>query len=801
MSVLGKWWGSGRRADDPPGGGTDAGHEGSDEPTTGPESGGFDLLPDDDDEASRRRTGPWSGRFRAVLTGRRDEGPGSPEQHAERAGRTVPDDDAGRTPAPTAEAGLPRSTSAAPRVARTPAADDAAPASPGPRADEFPPRYDPRVPAHGLRGPGWGSARDVELGPPPPPDAPVNPGSPSGPIPVVGYGARPSRPAVALADDAGPADRPGLEASIAAGPTIPSTPLPQVTRQTPRPVRPSAPAGPAGQGPANRAAAASDASGPTAPAWSRNTPTTGRAVVPPWRRPVVPQSSSEPPTARARSVAPATDPTTDFTTDSTTDEEALTAATRRPGAPSASNDATSGRAPGMTTSSADRPTDDHGASTPDRPEVDDAPAAVTPAGRHARAGSASAPVDPSPEPRTVPASATPPPPVDEPLTGAVPPADAPSGAAAPEAAAPEDTPAVEAPEVATPTSAEAGAVAPPEAPTATVAPALAAADPTPDVERPTPTPATEPVASERARLAQGRLGIDEVTPEVSGGRFPSKAVVGEVVPVTATVWREGHDAVAATLVWQRCADVDHADAQAVANAPTVGEERSTRMASLGPETDRAAASLVADTEGLWRFRVDAWSDPWATWRHAVEVKVAAGQGAGELANDLEGGARLLERGAARIEERASAADVPDQPAGESTAPIEMPPTLTFARTLREAAASLRETDRGLPERLAKALSQPVHRTMVERPVRDLVTRGADHHVVVERPRALDGAWYEFFPRSTGGWDDEGRPVHGTFATATRELERAAAMGFDVAYLPPIHPIGVVNRKGPNNTLT
>jgi starch synthase (maltosyl-transferring) len=445
----------------------------------------------------------------------------------------------------------------------------------------------------------------------------------------------------------------------------------------------------------------------------------------------------------------------------------------------------------MTTSSPDRPTDDPGASTPDRPEVEDAPVAAATAGRHARPGSELAPVDPSSHPST----ATPPSPASTAPEAAAP------EAAAPEAAAPDDTPAVEEPEVASPTADETGSSAPHEAPTATVAPALALADPTPDAERPTPTPATEPVASERARLAQGRLGIDEVTPEVSGGRFPSKAVVGEVVPVTATVWREGHDAVAATLVWQRCADVDHADAQAVAIAPTVGEARSLRMASLGPQTDRVAASLVADTEGLWRFRVDAWSDPWATWRHAVEVKVAAGQGPGELANDLESGARVLERGAAQIEDRASAADVPDQPAGESTTPLEMPPTLTFATALRTAAASLRETDRSLPERLAKALSEPVHRTMVERPVRDLLTRGADHHVVVERPRALDGAWYEFFPRSTGGWDDEGRPVHGTFATARRELERAAAMGFDVAYLPPIHPIGAVNRKGPNNTLT
>ncbi len=786
---------------------------------TGPPSGGFDLLPGDDD-AARRRTGPWSGRFRAVLTGRRDEGPDD-------VGRAAPDDV--RDPAPTDEPGDGPAATSGPPVAAAhgsaaPAPVDDAPTTPGARADEFPPRYDPRVPGHHRpRGPGWGSARDVELGPPPPPDARVDPGSPSGPIPIVGYDA-PSRPAVALADDAVSAERPGLDASIAAGPTIPSAPLPQVARQTPRPSRPTAPAGPAGQGPANRAA--SGPSGPAAPAWSRNPPTTGRAVVPPWRRPVVPQSSPEPPTARARSVSPVTDPAADEATD-----EALTAVNRRPGAPSASNGATSGRAPDMTTSSADRPTDDHGASIPDRPTVEAAPTAAATAGRHALAGSSSAPVDPSPgtEPATPSAvpSATieeppstttdePPAVAEEPSTAATPAAGtAAAAAAAPAAAAPaaaavaaaaaatpEDTPGVEEPEVATPTSAEAGSAAPAEAPTATVAPALAQADPTSDVERPTPTPATEPVASERARLAQGRLGIDEVTPEVSGGRFPSKAVVGEVVPVTATVWREGHDAVAATLVWQRCADVDHADAQAVAVAPTVGEARSTRMAGLGPETDRVAASLVADTEGLWRFRVDAWSDPWATWRHAVEVKVAAGQGAGELANDLESGARLLERGAARIEDRASAADVPDQHAGESTTPLEMPPTLTFATALREAAASLRETDRSVPERIAKALSEPVHRTMVERPVRDLVTRGADHHVArraTPRPRRCLVRVLPALDRRVGRRGPPGaRHVR---HRDQRSSTRAAAMGFDVAYLPPIHPIGVVNRKGPNNTLT
>jgi starch synthase (maltosyl-transferring) len=310
-------------------------------------------------------------------------------------------------------------------------------------------------------------------------------------------------------------------------------------------------------------------------------------------------------------------------------------------------------------------------------------------------------------------------------------------------------------------------------------------------------------AIDRHALPQGRLGIDEVTPEVSGGRFPSKAVVGEVVPVEATVWREGHDAVAATLVWQRCGVQSHGQ-DPDATIPCGDEApRSTRMVPTGPLTDRFAGQVVPDAEGLWSFRIDAWSDPWATWRHAVDVKTRAGQGAAELSNDLESGARLLERAADGIEQRLR--DTPriadDDPASERTGGIAMPPVLDLARTLTKAAAELRDTDLELPQRVGLALSVPVHRTMTEYPVRELVTEGETHHVQVERSLALSGAWYEFFPRSTGGWDADGRPVHGTFATATRELDRAAAMGFDIAYLPPIHPVGTVNRKGPNNTLT
>mgnify|MGYP002136961075 CR=1 FL=1 len=87
------------------------------------------------------------------------------------------------------------------------------------------------------------------------------------------------------------------------------------------------------------------------------------------------------------------------------------------------------------------------------------------------------------------------------------------------------------------------------------------------------------------------------------------------------------------------------------------------------------------------------------------------------------------------------------------------------------------------------------------PLRELVTRGEQYGIWVDRPRARFSAWYELFPRSTGGWDADGQAVHGTFATTAKAIPRVAAMGFDVLYLPPVHPIGKVHRKGPNNNVT
>ncbi|KUI47506.1 alpha-1,4-glucan--maltose-1-phosphate maltosyltransferase [Mycobacterium sp. GA-1199] len=286
----------------------------------------------------------------------------------------------------------------------------------------------------------------------------------------------------------------------------------------------------------------------------------------------------------------------------------------------------------------------------------------------------------------------------------------------------------------------------------------------------------------------GRIEIDDVAPVVSAGRYPAKAVVGEIVPVAATVWREGHDAVAATLVvrYRGTAYPQLADdppglvsAEAVPIETVLGATPRKKPQHLPMSTGRTPdvfhGAFTPDCAGLWTFRVDGWGDPVATWRKSVTAKLDAGQSESELSNDLLVGANLLER---------ASTGVPRQ----------------HRYPLIEAAARLRQP--GDPfARAGAALAPQVTTLLDEYPLRELVTRGKQYGVWVDRPEARFSAWYEFFPRSTGGWDAKGNPVHGTFATATKALPRIARMGFDVVYLPPIHPIGKVHRKGRNNSVT
>lgn len=285
----------------------------------------------------------------------------------------------------------------------------------------------------------------------------------------------------------------------------------------------------------------------------------------------------------------------------------------------------------------------------------------------------------------------------------------------------------------------------------------------------------------------GRIEIDNVAPVVSCGAYPAKAVVGEVVPVSAAVWREGHEAVAATLVvrylgprYPQVSEIRRIKAvqvlsEDVARAAPPRVKPLLLPMKMGEEPYVFHGQFIGDRVGLWTFRVDGWGDPIHTWRHNVVAKLDAGQGETQLSNDLLIGAHLFERAAAGVPRN------------------QRKPLLAAAAALRNAGDPV--------TRAALALTAEIDELLQHYPLRDLVTRGEQYGIWVDRPAARFGAWYEMFPRSTGGWDADGNPVHGTFATATAALPRIAGMGFDVVYLPPIHPIGKVHRKGRNNTAT
>ncbi|MEY9994365.1 starch synthase (maltosyl-transferring) [Streptomyces sp. V4I8] len=285
------------------------------------------------------------------------------------------------------------------------------------------------------------------------------------------------------------------------------------------------------------------------------------------------------------------------------------------------------------------------------------------------------------------------------------------------------------------------------APPARTVPRAVTADPGP------PTP-ERPSASDAAG-GVGRIPVLDVRPVVQHGRRPAKAVTGESFEVSATVFREGHDAVAANVVL---------------TDPDGRPGPWTPMRELAPGTDRWGATVTAGEPGHWTYRVEAWGDPVTTWRHHAQIKIPAGMDT-ELV--LEEGARLYER---------AAAEVPESE-GRSV--------------VLAAVEALRDENRPAAWRLAAALTPEVDAVLGRYPLRDLVTASDPLPLLVERERALYGSWYEFFPRS------EGTPQqpHGTFRTAARRLPAIAAMGFDVVYLPPVHPIGTTFRKGPNNTLS
>jgi starch synthase (maltosyl-transferring) len=285
----------------------------------------------------------------------------------------------------------------------------------------------------------------------------------------------------------------------------------------------------------------------------------------------------------------------------------------------------------------------------------------------------------------------------------------------------------------------------------------------------------------------GRIPILDVQPALECGRRPVKAVAGETFEVSATVFREGHEMLGAGVLL---------------HAPDGSRRPLAGMTEVTPGTDRYATEVTVTCQGRWWFQVEAWGDPLAHWRHDAGIKVPRGQDVGLM---MAEGAILFERAARSIR--------PDRPPDVAATPpagarwVGAARAAGVARTARSALLALAEClrDPTLPpwDRLAAADDEQIRAVLAAYPLRELVTRSRRYPVVVHRQRALYGAWYEFFPRSEGvRVDPMGRrePAGGTLRSAAGRLDEIAGMGFDVVYLPPVHPIGTTARKGRNNTL-
>jgi starch synthase (maltosyl-transferring) len=246
--------------------------------------------------------------------------------------------------------------------------------------------------------------------------------------------------------------------------------------------------------------------------------------------------------------------------------------------------------------------------------------------------------------------------------------------------------------------------------------------------------------------AGGAFFIEDVYPLIDGGRFAVKRIVGEPVEVWADIYRDGHDVVTAALVWR------------------LERDREWRRAPMTRyDNDRWGGAFTPDAPGRYVYAIEAWTDGFATWRHGFELKQKAGV---DLTLDAIEGAGMLTKA---------------QFGGDAAAAV----------ILRQCEDYLQTGE------AAPLLTEELQTAMAESQLRSDLTRSQLFPFVADRPRARTGAWYEMVPRSQGTTPGQ----HGTFNDCIARLPDIAAMGFDVVYLTPIHPIGHINRKGRNNAVT
>jgi starch synthase (maltosyl-transferring) len=257
-----------------------------------------------------------------------------------------------------------------------------------------------------------------------------------------------------------------------------------------------------------------------------------------------------------------------------------------------------------------------------------------------------------------------------------------------------------------------------------------------------------------------RLPITEISPSVFfGGEFvPVKAIAGEEIEISATIFREGHDALGGDVLLYNHEGV---------------EISRTRMREDYPGAHRFTALLRIPSRGDFHYAIESFDDPFATWIHECEIKIPA---------DIDAqlccltGLSLFE---SALEEDPSA-----------------------KKLLAPAIKALADSKLAPANRFSVASSEAIKRYFSDSPLRRLQSTSHRIPIRADRDRALVGAWYEFFPRSEGATQDaKGAITPGTLKTAALRIPAIAAMGFDVLYLPPIHPIGKTFRKGKNNTLT
>jgi len=242
-----------------------------------------------------------------------------------------------------------------------------------------------------------------------------------------------------------------------------------------------------------------------------------------------------------------------------------------------------------------------------------------------------------------------------------------------------------------------------------------------------------------------RFLIEDIFPSVDGGRYPVKRIFGEPIEVWADLLREGHDQLAAALLWRK---------------ESAKDWHREPMRLNG--NDRWLGRFTPPTPGRYLFEIEAWTDPFATWRHGLLLKRDAGQ---NIALDAREGRELLN---------------------------EMRPRDPQHKRLIDGVR--RQFDQ--TENIELLLSEELAAAVAASDNRSDMTRSASIPVVADRPRARAGAWYEMVPRSQGTVPGQ----HGTFDDCIARLPELAAFGFDVIYLTPIHPIGTTNRKGRNNSL-